>query len=165
MELTHEGEILLQAAEEIFPVLDGAAREIRRSADGRTRIRVCLKSAADFMSGMFAAFAMKRPQVIFDIADEPENCDVMPITCAKTVSYQLMKEFTALDMGVALAASINWNASGSPSGVKLVSIEGRPCRYIYLQERGNYRPECLSEFVEFLKDSFTVMQMKHPVGK
>lgn len=234
MELTHEGEILLQAAEEIFPVLDGAAREIRRSADGRTRIRVCLKSAADLMSGMFAAFAMKRPQVIFDIADEPESCDVlidsctgadlpadtsvllteeiclavardnpladqsfvpvdrlrsepfieltgsdsyreffrqifaggvMPITCAKTVSYQLMKEFTALDMGVALAASINWNASGSPSGVKLVSIEGRPCRYIYLQERGNYRSECLSEFVEFLKDSFTVMQMKHPVGK
>ena len=234
MDLTHEGEILLQAAEEVFPLLDGAAREIRRSADGRTRIRVCLKSAADLISGMFTAFAVKRPQVLFDIADAPENCEVlidscvaselpsdavvllteeiclavsrdnplssrslipvqrlrselfidltgsdsyreffrqifaggpMPLTCARTVSYQLMKEFAALDMGVALAASVNWNASGAPANVKLVSIEGRPCRYIYLQERGKYCPECLTEFVEFLKDSFTAMQIKHPVRK
>ena len=184
--------------------------------------------------GMFTAFAVKRPQVLFDIADAPENCEVlidscvaselpsdavvllteeiclavsrdnplssrslipvqrlrselfidltgsdsyreffrqifaggpMPLTCARTVSYQLMKEFAALDMGVALAASVNWNGSGAPANVKLVSIEGRPCRYIYLQERGKYRPECLTEFVDFLKDSFTAMQIKHPVRK
>ncbi len=232
MELTLEGEILLKAADEVFPILDGAAREIRRSAAGRTRIRVCLRSAADLMSGMFTAFAVKNPQVLFDIAEDPENCDVlidscvaadlppdavvllteeiclavssasplagqslvpvqrlrsepfidlagsdsyreffrqifaggaMPLVSARTVSYQLMKEFVALDMGVALAASVNWKASGPPKSVRLVSIKGRPCRYIYLQKRGRYHPEGLTEFIGFLKDSFTALQMSHPI--
>lgn len=87
-----------------------------------------------------------------------KTANITPNISCSCNNDALLQELISMNMGISIAASINWKHSHSPENIKLIPFEGHPSRLIYYKKSSSLHSHAFEDFEENLIQHFKALQ-------